>query len=208
MNHWIERWQNGRTGWHETDGNAGLREHWRFDAQQVLVPLCGKSPDLRWLAEQGHSVTGVELSDIAIRDFFSEQGLGFTVDEAGSLDAYHCEELPITLYRGDYFEFNGGPFDALYDRGALVAVDPGERTRYVAHTRRLLSADAKLLLVTLEYDQDIVAGPPFALMPDDVNSSFAGLERVSEQDDLENCPPKFRDAGLTEILEVVWVSSG
>ena len=58
MNHWIERWQNGRIGWHETDGNAGLRAHWRFDAQQVLVPLCGKSPDLRWLAEQGHRVSG------------------------------------------------------------------------------------------------------------------------------------------------------
>ena len=72
----------------------------------------------------------------------------------------------------------------------------------------MLTDDARLLLVTLEYDQSVVAGPPFALMPDDVNGFFSGLDRALEKDDLDNCPPKFRDAGLTEILEVVWVSSG
>ena len=69
---WHDRWATGRTGWHETDGNAGLRAHWNFDARRVLVPLCGKTPDLVWLAKRGHEVVGVELSDIAIREFFAE----------------------------------------------------------------------------------------------------------------------------------------
>ena len=205
---WHDRWAKGRTGWHETEGNAGLRAHWRFDAERVLVPLCGKTPDLVWLAERGHDVVGVELSDIAIRDFFTEQHLSSEEVRESPLTAYRCRELPITLYHGDYFEFNAPPFDAVYDRGALVAIDPRLREKYVRHTRRLLAEDAAILLITLEYDQTVVAGPPFALMPDELDAYFGDLERVFEQDDIDNCPPKFREAGLTEIREVVWRTPG
>lgn len=205
---WHDRWATGRTGWHETDGNAGLRTHWRFDARRVLVPLCGKTPDLVWLAKRGHEVVGVELSDIAIRDFFAEQQLSFDTESAGQLAACRCRELPITLYHGDYFEFTAAPCDALYDRGAFVAIEPGMREQYAAHTRELLSEDADILLIALEYDQSVVAGPPFALLPADLPKYFSGLERVHDQDDIDSCPPKFRDAGLTEIREVVWRSSG
>jgi thiopurine S-methyltransferase len=203
---WHDRWAKGRTGWHEAAGNAGLKAHWRLDAGRVLVPLCGKSPDLVWLAERGHDVAGVELSDIAIRDFFAEQGLSCDEDRDSPLPAYRCRELPVTLYHGDYFEFTAPPFDALYDRGALVAINPALRGRYVTHTKSLLADGASVLLVALEYDQSVVDGPPFALEPDELAGYFGDLERVSEQDDIDNCPPKFREAGLTEIREVVWRS--
>jgi len=205
---WLDRWSSGRTGWHEKGGNAGLRKHWNFDGRRVLVPLCGKSPDLAWLARRGHEVTGVELSGIAASDFFAEQGLGFTCGTVGQFDTWRADELPLTIVVGDYFEFEGGPFDALYDRGALVAVDPVRRAAYVEHTQRLLADDAKVLVVTLEYDQRIAEGPPFAVAPDEVRGYYSGLDRVQDRDDLANCPPKFRDAGLTEIREVVWRSSG
>jgi thiopurine S-methyltransferase len=204
---WHDRWAKGRTGWHEADGNAGLRAHWNFDVRRVLVPLCGKTPDLVWLAKRGHEVVGVELSDIAIRDFFAEQKLSFDTEPAGSLTAYRCRELPITLLHGNYFELAAERFDGLYDRGAFVAIDPGMRKRYAAHTHKLLHDDARILLIALEYDQSVVAGPPFALMPEDLPHFFSGLECVHDQDDIDNCPPKFRDAGLTEIREVVWRSS-
>ena len=103
----------------------------------------------------------------------------------------------MSLYCGDYFEFDAGPFDALYDRGALVAVDPDMRGRYVESTRKLLRSDAYLFLVTMEYDQSIVAGPPFALMPDELATYFSGLERLDETDDLDNCPPKFREIEIS-----------
>ena len=34
----------------------------------VLVPLCGKSLDLVWLAEQGHAVIGVELAEAFVKE--------------------------------------------------------------------------------------------------------------------------------------------
>ncbi len=203
---WLDRWANGRTGWHESAGNAGLKAHWRGVAGSVLVPLCGKSPDLVWLAGMGHDVVGVELANVAIREFFSEQGLGYEFDDRKPLGRFTCTDAPITIFCGDYFELNVGPFDALYDRGALVAVDPARRADYVEHTKALLRADADRLIVTLEYDQRIVQGPPFSVMADEILRYWGDLSRVSEVDDIDNCPPKFGQAGLTEIKEVVWQS--
>ena len=67
---WLERWRVGRTGWHEAGGNQGLKRHWVAVGRRVLVPLCGKTPDLLWLEERGNAVTGVELSEIAVQAFF------------------------------------------------------------------------------------------------------------------------------------------
>jgi len=201
---WLDRWEKGRTGWHEAAGNAGLQSHWQARAGRVLVPLCGKSPDLTWLAQRGHEVVGVELSAIAVRAFFAEQGLSYQLDQDGPLDAYRCTELPVTLCCGDYFSFTAVPFDALYDRGALVALGPGIRGKYVAHTKSLLRPDSSRMIVTLEYDQSLVQGPPYSVGSDELESYWDDLVRVGETDDIDNCPPKFRAAGLTEIKEVIW----
>jgi thiopurine S-methyltransferase len=70
---WLDRWREGRTGWHEPSGNRNLKAHWRLSGRRVLVPLCGKTPDLLWLEKQGNAVVGVELSDIAALAFFAEE---------------------------------------------------------------------------------------------------------------------------------------
>ena len=82
---WLLRWHEDRIGWHEASGNAALAKYWPAVAEhsRVLVPLCGKSPDLLWLASQGYEVTGIELSEIAIRAFFEESGLDFETGTAG-----------------------------------------------------------------------------------------------------------------------------
>ena len=205
---WLDRWANGRTGWHEVDGNAGLRAHWPLQGggSSVLVPLCGKSTDLLWLALRGHDVVGVEIAEKAIREFFAVHELDYRREAGGDLDRYAATDLPITLYCGDYFHFDAPPFDALYDRGALVALPEHLRPRYVEHTKRLLRPGAVRLIVTLEYDQEIVQGPPFSVWPAEMADYWDDLLRIDETDDLETCPPKFRSAGLTAFHEVVWLS--
>lgn len=205
---WIERWQEGRTGWHEPEGNTGLKSHWSSmnAGRRVLVPLCGKSPDLLWLARQGHEVIGVELSDIAVRGFFEDNGLKFDIERTGALPVFKATELPIAVFAGDYFQAEVPSCDALYDRGALVALPDTLRSAYVEHCQRLLVADPDIMVITLEYDQSVVQGPPFAVMADEIAGYWPGLERVGHYDDLDNCPPKFRRAGLTEVYEVVWRS--
>jgi thiopurine S-methyltransferase len=203
---WLDRWENGRTGWHEPHGNAALKAHWREDRGRVLVPLCGKSADLAWLAGRGHEVVGVEVARKAIVAFFEEQAIACEVDRSGPLDCYRGVEVPISIYCGDYLAFIAEPFDALYDRGAFVAIESAMRDRYATHTHRLLRQDARVLLVTVEYDQAAAQGPPYSVSAADVQRFWGNLECIERRDDLVNCPPKFRDAGLAEFLEVTWRS--
>ena len=200
---WCERWLQGRIGWHETSGNASLRKYWRASGKTVLVPLCGKSADMLWLEAEGNDVTGVELSAIAARAFFEENAIPYTIRD-GVLPAYVADTRRITIYCGDIFDFDEGDFDACYDRGALIAISRDARPDYVDHVNRLLVPDVYKLLVTVEYDDDIATGPPFSISADEVLGYWPELERVDHYDDIDNGPPKFRDAGLTEMFESVW----
>ena len=205
---WLERWEQGRIGWHEPDGNANLKRHWPDldNGSRVLVPFCGKTCDLIWLANRGLDIVGVELSQIAVEAFFTEHGLEYEAEDNGDLVSYRSHTHPITICCGDYFDFESKPFDALYDRGALVAVSADERPRYVEHTKSLLKEDAYQLVITLEYDQSRARGPPFAVMPDELISYWSELEVAGRHNDIDNCPPKFKAAGLTEVTETVWSS--
>ena len=204
---WIARWQQGRIGWHESEGNIYLHRHWPKLAPgtTVLVPLCGKSTDLIWLASQGMDVTGVELSDVAVKTFFAENKLEYTQSRKGKLDCYSAESLPVRIYCGDYFDYEGKPADSLYDRGSLSAMPRTERPHYVQHTKTLLGPDATRMIIALEFDQDRVVGPPFSTMPEELEQYWPDLRRIDSHDDMENCPPKFRAAGLSQLREVAWL---
>jgi thiopurine S-methyltransferase len=207
---WHQRWESNQIGFHESQVNAYLARHYASlglaPGQTVFVPLCGKSVDLRWLADQGAHVLGVELSPIAVESFFAEQGLtprtrkdrAFTVWESG----------PIRLLCGDYFAL--APADlagvhAVYDRAALIALPPERRADYVAHLDRVLPGARRTLLVTLEYPQEQMQGPPFSVAEREVHTLFAGarIERLGTQDVLtEN--PRFREKGLTRLVECAY----
>ncbi len=204
---WLARWGRGQTGWHEAGGNTALRKFWpRLSAgSRVLVPLCGKSPDLLWLAQQGHDVTGVELSEIAARAFFAETGISFKVESRGRLSCFQGLEQAVSIVCGDYFQFLDDPFDALYDRAALVALPLDLRPDYVEHTKNLLKVDAAQLLITLEYDQSKANGPPYSVLSDEVGIYWPGLRKAGDLSALNNMPPKFRDAGIDEFVEAVWL---
>lgn len=206
---WLDRWRNGRIGWHEADGSDLLRRHWPrlVRGSRVLVPLCGKSVDLLWLASQGLEVIGVELSEVAVVAFFEENALSYEMTMSGGLQCYQATSAPIRLHCGDYFAFHAEPCDAIFDRGALVAIAPSLRPQYVRHTRSLLVRDAFQMLITLEYDQQAVAGPPFSINESEVNGFWPELRCVYAHDDLRTGSPKFRKAGLSEVIESVWTSA-
>lgn len=202
---WLERWQEGRIGWHESDGNASLKKHWRATGRTVLVPMCGKSVDLRWIATQGNRVVGVELSDIAVELFFAEQDLAFRVSENG-LRRYDAIDVDITIYCGDLFDLTSIRCDAHYDRGALIALPAVQRLAYASHVGSLLTNDAEQLVITVNYDEEIAKGPPFSVGDEELLEYWPGLDCIEQRDDIVNAPPKFLDAGLTEFKEKVWRS--
>ncbi len=175
---WQTAWDDGRIGFHEGNPNDLLV---RFGDRlrgrtRVLVPLCGKTEDLVWLAAQGLEVVGVELVAEAVQAFFAEHGLTPTVNvQTGGLTAYAAGA--ITIFVGDFFAATPavlGAIDAVYDRAAMVALPPPLRARYVPHLRTLAAPGASLLLITLEYAEGSRQGPPFSISEADVRAAYAG----------------------------------
>ena len=201
---WLNRWEIGRTGWHEPSGNRNLQALWQFTGRRVLVPLCGKTPDLLWLEAQGNEVVGVELSELAVEAFFTDNALEYERID-GSLPGYRCTTRNVTIYCGDYFDFEHEPCNAHYDRGALIALSPELRPRYAAHTASLLTDDARQFILTIDYDDSVCEGPPFAVRADELLSYWTGLQEHARVDDTENAPPKFLEQGLKHLEEIVWI---
>ena len=207
---WLERWQRGETGWHLPEINLHLRKFWPSlglpSALQVFVPLCGKTLDLLWLASQGHRVLGVEISRRAVEEFFTEAGLVPEITEAGPLRRYRADEL--TLLCGDFFDLTSEHLrevGAVYDRASLIALPLDMRPRYAEHLKTL-ALTAPSLLITFDYDQDRMAGPPFAVHRQEIKRLFAGRYRITELAtiDVIDDSPNFRRCGLTAIAEQVW----
>jgi thiopurine S-methyltransferase len=172
--YWLERWAEGRIGFHRADANPCLVEHHQRalgECLRVLVPLCGKSVDLEWLVVRGHEVVGVELSELAAQAFFSERGFEPERRALGELVEYRYGGVAIVC--GDFFAVTSddiGYFDGAYDRAALIALPEELRPRYTQHLATLLAPKAKLLQVTLVYDA--AGGPPFSVSPEEVTRSY------------------------------------
>lgn len=208
---WQARWARNEIGFHQAEVNPGLARHWPVlglapDAQ-VLVPLCGKSLDMLWLAQQGYRVLGIELAERAVVDFFAALGVEPQVSEEGALRRYRHERLEIL--QGDFFDTTVQQMagcTALYDRAALIALPEDMRPVYVEHLQRNLPAKVAGLLVTLEYLQAEMDGPPFAVPADEVHRHFAAGWQVAEVERLDVLAenPKFLKRGVSRLDEVVF----
>ena len=119
---------------------------------------------------------------------------------------YRASERKLSLFCGDYFAFDAGPFDGHYDRGALIAMSPELRPRYAEHTASLLSNDATQFVITVEYEREGCVGPPFSVPGHVLHELWPGLRERARVDDTANAPPKFVDAGLDQLHEVVWMT--
>src|SRR3954471_24111721 len=87
--YWEGRWKEGTTGWHQDGPEPALERHFGdLKKTRVLVPLCGKSHDLAWLASRDNDVVGVEFHQPAVEEFFKEQGLQFEKLPHGPFQKY------------------------------------------------------------------------------------------------------------------------
>jgi len=207
---WEKRWADNQIGFHRTDVNPFLQAHWPKLAlpagSRVLVPLCGKSLDMVWLVEQGHRVLGVELSRRAVEDFFREQALPAQVSQQGAFEVWRSGEIEV--WCGDFFALqaqDAADCRGLYDRAALIALPPEMRARYMAHLASVLTAGCQGLLLTLDYDQQRVAGPPFSVPDGEVRQRYAGGKvQVLEAREVIEESPKFLQAGVASVMERVY----
>lgn len=208
---WLQRWREGRIGFHQARVSPLLQAHWPAlglaSGARVFVPLAGKSLDMLWLADQGLRVLGVELSELAVKQFFCEHGL--TPQVTHTRYGSHHVAGPIELICGDAFALDAqvlADCSGLYDRAALVALPPELRTPYVDELMARLPSGCCGLLVTLQYPQDEMQGPPFSVPEAEVVQRYAPrweLRRL-EQRDLLAQDPGFAARGLSAMATSVY----
>ncbi|MHB8346294.1 MAG: thiopurine S-methyltransferase [Acidiferrobacterales bacterium] len=205
---WLERWQNNEIGFHQAEINAHLRDYW---AQMgippgglVFVPLCGRSHDMMWLRTQGYRVLGVELSPIAVQDFYAENRLQAQMKSGPKFDRWEADGL--MLLRGDLFDLAAGDLTdvaAVYDRASLVAFPPEMREQYVRKLASVLPPATRMLLVVMDYPKQQMSGPPFPVSEREVRALYEPGNRVEllHTRDILDENPRFRTRGLTRLSE-------
>ncbi|KXI27674.1 thiopurine S-methyltransferase [Paraglaciecola hydrolytica] len=174
---WHQRWEKGEIGFHERDINPLLISYFhQLDlpkASRIFVPLCGKTHDISWLLDLGYQVVGAELSEVAIKELFKQLDIMPRVSDLLTAKRYQGPNLDIFV--GDIFKITAqqlGQVDGIYDRAALVALPSAMRHLYSQHLHAITQG-AKQLLISFDYDQDTMPGPPFSVVADEVKQHYA-----------------------------------
>jgi len=204
---WQERWQNRQIGFHRSEPHPFLIKHLSAlnlsAGDRIFLPLCGKTVDIPYLLSQKLEVVGIELVDSAVQELFAELNVTPQIESAagGKLKRYSSPGLAV--YSGDIFELNAetlGVVDALYDRAALVALPEAMRSSYSNHLLRL-STCAQQLLITFEYDEDAMHGPPFSVPATAVEEYYGSQFNVMELE--RQGPAEMLRPGIP-VQEVAW----
>ncbi len=208
---WKQRWQEGQIGFHQECVTPLLEKHWgALDLSansKVFVPLAGKSRDMDWLAARGQHVVGIELTELAVQQFFAERDL--TPARSASRFGQHYTAGPYELICGDAFALDAAMLAdcaAVYDRAALIALPPPMRQRYAGELYACLPAHCRGLLITLEYPQQEKTGPPFSVDEAEVHALFHRHWRIEvlERRDILAEQPGFIAEGVTALWTAVY----
>lgn len=182
LTRWLQRWEEGVTGWHLDTVNPNLEEFADPGWSRVLVPLCGASVDMAWLAGRGVDVVGVDISPRAAQRVFEDAGMLPTRTRVGGFECFRAGNLSVFV--GDAFDLDAdvvGRFDGVWDRAALIAVFPEHRDRYLAALRRVADG-ASLRLVSLEYPEAAFEGPPFSIQEPEIRRLLGEVRTLESRD--------------------------
>jgi len=215
---WHSKWDTQQIGFHKKEVNPLLIKYWpRLNLNHsvnstVFVPLCGKTLDICFLAELGHEVIGCELNETAVEHFFTENDLSYSTIPVGELQKFVTEQ--VSIYQGDLFSLSAEALSsqeqpaigAFYDRAALIAWPEEMRLDYVQKLAELIPSKSIGLLVTLDYPQEALKGPPFAVSNDWITTNMAEYFEVEilSCEDVLNENPRFINKEVPWLTESVY----
>lgn len=216
LGEWEGRWNEGRIGFHQAhihrllEGNIDKivcgRQKVRF-----FFPLCGKAVDMKWLADMGHEIVGVEISETGIKQFFEEQGLEYKEEPVAAIPeakVYKSSDRKISIYQCDLYNFSSaveGRFGGIWDRGSLVAINPCDRTKYAALITSLMDKDCRYLLDIFEYNPELYKGPPFFVPEDEVKQLYGGACDIELLQSVDSFSERHKAWGIDSLLEKVFL---
>lgn len=214
--YWLQRWREGRTGWHHQEVMPLLEKHWPAlgvpAGSRVLVPLCGKTLDMVWLSQQGLRVLGIDVSPIAVESFLAENHFHARTSTTPNGVHYAVTNPPggsIEIVNGDLFAVDPAMLatcNAFYDRAATIALPKATRERMAREVYAKLPAGSRGLLIVLDYPQHEKDGPPFSVDETEVHRLFESdcdIQQLERRDILA-AQPSFSEQGVTALHTAVY----
>jgi len=199
---WHNLWESNNTGWHLNETNPFLEAFFGElklqENARVFIPLCGKTLDIAWLLSHGYKVVGAELNEKAIQELFKNLALEPTIQKLEKHTHYQAKNIDIFV--GNLFDLTQeslGKVDAIYDRGALVALPKEMRVGYATLLKEI-SQKAPQLLINYEYDQNRMDGPPFSILQAEIESHYAESYVIKNLKCFELKGGPFGEMGATE----------
>lgn len=206
LDFWFKKWEDNNIGFHESEVNSLLTGNLETinppKNSKILVPLCGKTLDIGWLITQGYHVIGIELVERAVIQLFEELELKPEVSRIENISIYSAENVDIFV--GDIFDVSIrdiGNIDLVYDRAALVALPEEVRIKYAAHIINITNC-APQLLISYEYDQSAMKGPPYSIYEKDIEKYYENNYTITC---LENVAIRSSLKGERNVRECVWL---
>ena len=187
---WEQDWTTDKPEFHSDEVNAMLIKHYNEFTRgrknlRILVPLCGKSLDMKWLADRGHSVVGVELIRKGIEAFLCDNKLthhekSIVLSHEIQGTVFKANEKDITLFECSIFDFSaevaGGQFDCIWDRGSMTAINMMKEGRLKQYTEIMLGClkqDGRYLLEFFAPESSEGMPPSFRFVSEkDLNELF------------------------------------
>ncbi|XP_066233225.1 thiopurine S-methyltransferase [Saccopteryx leptura] len=216
LEEWQEKWVDRKITFHQKQGHQLLKKHLDSflkgkSGLRVFFPLCGKAVEMKWFADQGHSVVGVEISELGIREFFTEQNLSYSEEpimEIPGAKVFKSSSGNISLYCCNLFDLpraNIGQFDRIWDRGSLVAVNPADRKRYADIILSLMRKGIHYFLCVLSYDPTKHGGPPFYVSDAEIKRLFGSVCKTQCLEEVDVFEEKHKSWGIVSLVEKLYL---
>lgn len=211
-NFWLNRWLENKIQFNQNEVNPYLLKHHQhlgaLAGHNVFVPLCGKSIDMIWLMKQGARVVGVELSQMAIEQFISENDLKTTQSQQQPFVKY--SDGQSLFWVGDYFALSKeeiGAVEYVYDRASLIAMPKDQRQQYADHLLSIVAPGTKILLITMEFQTPTDNLPPFSISMEEIEQIFKGAMTIQclEDCDAQKLPEHLVKRGFENVKDRVHV---
>ncbi|XP_041269208.1 thiopurine S-methyltransferase isoform X3 [Onychostruthus taczanowskii] len=188
---WLQKWEMGNIGFHKEEGHPLLQKYLDVllngrSGLRIFFPLCGKAVEMKWLADLGHSVVGVEISEQAVKEFFSEHSLPY------------CEEPVPEISGAKMFQSTSGNI-------SLYCCSIYDLSSYASLMINLVEKNSSYLLVTVSYDPNKHKGPPFYVPESEIKSLFGNCCEIRCLEKVDDFSERHRQWGLDYFLEVLYL---
>ncbi|XP_060555168.1 probable thiopurine S-methyltransferase [Ruditapes philippinarum] len=201
---WKNMWDKGETDFHQStfDRFLDLRKAELLgENRSVFLPLCGKTLDIIWFYNHGFKVSGVEIAELAVQQFFSENNIECKVESLQTVPGklYKSIDNKIQLYVADMFEMTPelcGQFDIIWDSKAFVAINRSDRQKYINTLVSLMKKEGRYYLASIDYDPAVWPGPPHSCPDKVIVSNYSGrfnIEILKDADEVMKQKPETRE---------------